>query len=135
MTQEQAQNKFTEWQHAQRQLAEIKEKEMQLRLEVGAHYFPEASAEGTHTIKLPEGWKLQYVTKVSRTLENKKGETNSIASQLPPELRDGTISWKPSLKLKGYKNLPAEYRVLVDSIVTSKPSTPALKLIPPKETK
>jgi hypothetical protein len=134
MTPSEAQQKFVAWQQMAQQLEAIKDQELQLRLEVIDAYFPDRNDEGTHTLKLEEGWKLQCVTRISRRLENAKGETDAVVKQLPPEMADKAVVWKPDLKMRGYRDLPPEYRVLVDSVVTSKPGTPSLKLVPPKET-
>lgn len=134
MTPEQAQEKFTEWMQLQQELADVKAREKVLRMEIGPYYFPDAGPSGSHTLQLTEGWKLEYTTKITRSLENKKGETTSIIKQLPPEHANAAVGWNPSLQMAGYKDLPAQYRTILDSVLTSKPGAPTLKLIPPKGT-
>lgn len=134
MTPSEAQQAFVAWQQIKQQLAAIQEQELKLRLQVIEAYFPDRDDEGTHTLKLEEGWKLQCVTRVNRKLENAKGETSAIVRQLPPEMAEKAVAWKPELKMRGYRDLPPEYRVLLDSVVTSTPGTPSLNLVAPKET-
>lgn len=133
MTPQEAQKAFEDWQRAVDALAQWKAYELSLRRIVGEYYFPDARPDGHHTLKLAEGWSLTFDTKMNRTLENKRGETSKVASQLPPEVAEKTIGWKPSLKMTGYKKLTDEQKALVDSVMTSKPGTPTLTLVPPKK--
>lgn len=126
------QDTFTAWVEAQKALESLKARELELRLAVVTAYFPDAAVEGTHNLDLNDGWKLKLTSRVNRKMENAKGETDSIAKQLPPEVAEKVIAWKPELKLRGYKSLQPEYRALIDSVVTTTPGTPGLALVPPK---
>lgn len=133
MTVAEAQEIFIAWQQMAEQLEALKARELELRLQVAEIYFPEAGDEGTTSMDLNDGWQLKLVKRVNRRLANSKGETDAIVKQLPPEVAEKAIAWKPELKLRDYKKLAPEFRAIIDSVVTTSPGTPSLKLVPPKE--
>lgn len=135
MTVAEAQETFLAWQQLAQQLEALKARELELRLQVAEFYFPEADDEGSTSMDLGEGWKLTLVKRVNRSMANSKGETDAIVKQLPPEVAEKVVGWKPELKLREYRKLAPEYRAVLDSVVTTRPGTPALKLVPPKEDK
>jgi hypothetical protein len=43
------------------------------------------------------------------------------------------IEWQPKLKAKEYKQLTAEARTLLDTVITTTTGMPTLELVPPKK--
>lgn len=127
--------KFERWLELKDLLPKLQKEEMELREVLVQAYFPQAPSEGTSTCKFDNGWQLKLVTAIRRTCENKRGETEAVAAQLPPEVAAEVFRWKPDLKLRGYRELTDGQRALVDSVVTSTPATPQLTMVPPKQEK
>jgi len=124
---------YRRWIEITETLAALKEEELALRLALVEAYFPNADPEGTATLELQDGWELQLTMRMNRTVANGKGEADAVMRQLPPEVAEKVFAWKPSLQLRGYRKLAPDHKALVDSVVTSTPGTPALKLVAPKE--
>lgn len=129
------QDAFTAWLDASKQLEVWKETEARLREQLVEGYFPNADPEGTTKLPLNDGWEMHCTMRMNRKVLNRNGEATKVYQQLPPEVADEVIAWKPDLKLRGYRKLSDEQRALVDTVVESKPGLPSLKLVPPKEEK
>lgn len=127
------QDTFARWYEVQSQLQALKAEELELREQLAEMYFSDAPAEGTTAMDLDGGWQLKCKKTVSRRLSNAKGETTQIVSQLPPEVAEAAVGWKPELRLRGYRKLAPEHKALLDTVLTSKPGRPVLDLVPPKE--
>jgi hypothetical protein len=123
------------WLDAVKALAPLKAAaslEMVLRKSVIATLFP-TPKEGTNTLVLEAGFKLKAVLPIDRKIDI------TVASSLREALEkmnvklDNLIKWEPKLDTKAYKELTEEQREAFDSCITSKPGSPSLEFIEPKE--
>lgn len=123
--------RLTAWKAAKDALDTAKVREAQLRQEVFAAAFPKAK-EGTNTLPLLNGWKLNGKRTINRTLD---------VAALPAvldELRkldvvaDALVDYKPSLNLSMYRALPTDKRKVFEQALTIKDGTPSLEIVPPK---
>lgn len=122
-------NLLGEWYGLQDQLAQIKEREMQLRKQMFAAFFP-TTTEGTAYVELAAGWKLKGVGKIDYGLVAETIET--ILDRLPRGVVQKVIRYKPALVLGEYRKLAEEHRLILAEGVTAKPGAPTLEMIPPK---
>ena len=126
-----------DWDAAKQQLEAAKKLEAQLRNEVSAKVFD--YDEGTVNLELSEGYVLKGTFAVRHTLNNKDDATNkaldkmeSIGGEEGRILADRLVDWKPSLKVAEYDKLPSKYKVIIDSVLTTKSATPTFAIVEPK---
>lgn len=134
MTPEQIQL-LSEWQAAQQDLAIAKsiiDKEMTLRKAVVASFWP-TPKEGVNNMELNAGWKMKY----NRSLEYKVDDAALPACRealfVANVSSDKLFKLTPSLSVTEYRLLDDNIRSIVDKVLTIKPKSPTLELIPPKE--
>lgn len=129
-----------EWEAAAKALANAKEREMELRLQVEQTWFQGHKDEGTENIALQNGFKLKAVFKLNRSMAPKE-QVEQILDQIEALdaegafLADRIVRWKPELDKKEYDNLDPKYKVLIDKVITTKPGAPAIEIIEPKAKK
>ena len=124
--------KLEAWRKCALELSRIKEEEMCLRKEVFASAFVTAT-EGANKLVLQGGWELKATVPYTRTLDQAK--VAEILKELKKAKAPSTlIKTKYELSVTDYKKLEMDdaVRSLIDSILTTKPGTAALELIPPK---
>lgn len=124
--------KLEAWRKCALELSRIKEEEMCLRKEVFASAFV-AATEGANKLALQGGWELKATVPYTRTLDQAK--VAEILKELKKAKAPSTlIKTKYELSVTDYKKLEMDdaARSLIDSILTTKPGTAALELIPPK---
>ena len=124
--------KLEAWRKCALELSRIKEEEMCLRKEVFASAFV-AATEGANKLVLQGGWELKATVPYTRTLDQAK--VAEILKELKKAKAPSTlIKTKYELSVTDYKKLEMDdaVRSLIDSILTTKPVTAALELIPPK---
>lgn len=122
--------KLEQWRLATLELARIKEQEMKLRKELFAEGFP-LTDEGANALDLQDGWVLKATVPYTRTLDQTKvAELLKDLKKMkaPPTL----IKTKYELSVGDYKKLDDAIRAAVDKVLTTKPGTPSMELIPPK---
>lgn len=134
MTPEQIQL-LSDWQAARADLGIAKamvEKEMALRKAVVASFWP-APAEGTNNQDLNAGWKLKYVHSFDYKVDD--AALPLLREELAKEQvsLDGLFKYSAALVLKEYRTLGDNIKSKVDQVLTIKPKSPTLELIPPKE--
>ncbi len=133
LTPEQATAKLDQWyklrQRLEGEFNELINTEMGLRKELFAHYNPNPE-EGTTTLELGAGWKLQMVYGIDRKFD--EPAMDAVFAKLPAGSRDWLVRNKPELQTKTYKEMPADLRKIVDECIVSKPTAPVLRLVPPK---
>lgn len=128
---ENIQDDLKTWYNLQVQLADLKHKEMNLRLKLFGTFFKEPH-EGTNNVPLDKGWVLQATYPISRSVD-----VASLAT-LQPVFRDAKlpvkdlIRYKPELSVGEYRKLSDEQRKLFDQVLIIKPGTPQLELVLPK---
>ena len=127
-----------DWLKAKEELEQSKEREMQLRKAVLKENFDfeEDDREGTQNVELGLGYKLKAVFTLRRTLD--KEGIQVILDKMESDSPEGTllaerlVNWKPELVKREYDALPTKFKKMVDRVVSSKPGTPSLSLIEPK---
>lgn len=131
-----------DWDEAKQQLEAAKKLEATLRAEVAAKVFDYDENElkkGTVNLELTDGYVLKGTFAVRHTLSNKDDATNkaldkmeSIGGEEGRILADRLVDWKPSLKVAEYDKLPSKYKVIIDSVLTTKSATPSFAIVEPK---
>lgn len=124
--------KLEAWRKCALELSRLKEEEMCLRKEIFASAFV-AATEGANKLVLQGGWELKATVPYTRTLDQAK--VADILKELKKAKAPASlIKTKYELSVTDYKKLEMDdaVRSLVDSILTTKPGTPALELIQPK---
>lgn len=133
----------SQWREAQQAMNQWKAEEAKLRKKVLDRFADESIIEGTQNVDTEIG--VLSISKSQRyTLENKNGETQSLAESLSPEDRLRLFSWSAKLNTKEYKQLlkiaEAEtgagvkssktMKLLkqVETVMTIKPGSPQLKI-------
>lgn len=125
---------ISEWTTLEAQLGPLKAKEMELRKQIATALF-KAPKEGTNYADLNKGWRLKLVHKLGYKLDMEQAPI--VAQQLQSIGVDlGTlIKTKYELGTTAYKALSDSTRAVVDQMITITPQSPALELVPPKESK
>lgn len=129
-----------EWERCAKELAELKEKELDLRKMIFDGIFHDP-VEGVNSHDLAHGYKLKGTHKLSRKIiESKVADLKKAVSDPyddPFEVDIVTrvknklsslIKYTPSLVQGEYKKLSDEERLCFDNCLEIKPGTPALKI-------
>lgn len=131
--------KLTEWHAAAAELAAAKplaDKEMALRKEVMALYFP-TPVEGVNNAPLAAGWTLKATHKLDRKIDNAALPT--VRQQLREQFQinpDNLFRTKYELETAQYKALKAinaEAFTLLETALIIKPASPTIELVAPKK--
>lgn len=133
LTHEQCNMLIAEWNQADQQQKFWREKELQLRAALVAEKYTKES--GTERIDLDAGWQLVIERGLDYKLENKNNETADIVDELPEGTEALLIKWTPELKSKNYNDSSDEIKALFKPVLTIKPASPQVKLVPPKASK
>jgi hypothetical protein len=115
-------------------MAPIVEEEKMLRALIVSVAFPKET-EGTHDIDLANGWKLKAALKLDRKVD--EAALPAVVAQLQKMQvnADVLLRVKHEVEVKQYRQLTEEQRKVFDQMLTIKPQTPTLELVPPKEAK
>lgn len=125
---------LTEWHKATQEAEKAKaaiEKEMLLRKKVFALAFPQPK-EGTQNFALNDGFVLKGTYKLERKIDE------AALPAILPRLRElqapveTLFRYKPELSLTVFKNLTAESKLVLSEVITERPTSPTLEIIPPK---
>jgi hypothetical protein len=120
-----------QWLNAREELSRLKAKEILLRDKISRTFF-RAAKEGTNTHELGNGYKLKYVHKLTRDVDE------AMLTNLLPELVkkgvnvEEVVERKPVLKVKAWRDLTPEQHQIFDQCVTTKPATGSLEFVKPK---
>ena len=116
------------------QLRDLKIAEILLRKELFGEAFPEP-VEGTLYLPLGNGWRLKGNYSLSRSVDiTHLGLMREAMDKLGASI-DPLLNWKVDLRMTPYRELSDEARKLFDNIVTTKPDSPKLELVPPTDDK
>jgi len=128
-----------DWIEADEKLTVTKANENRLRKLLVAALFPNHKEEGSETYELPNpDYKITSQFGLNYKLEKDEEAIQQVFDRLGI-LSDGEwiienlFKRKLEIVPKIYNLLPAQYREIVDEIVTIQPSTPQVKFIQPKE--
>lgn len=116
------------WTKAKAELAKIKAREIELRKSIANELFPNPD-EGTNTHELGKGYKVKLVHKLNRTID--EATLASVLARVPGA--EACIKNKPELVIKQFRNLTDDDRLIFEECLITKPGTPALELVIPKE--
>lgn len=107
----------------------LEEEELVLRKALFGHVFPEPR-EGTNRVDLNGGWQLEGQYKLDRKID--EAALPAVFEAMPEGSKDYLVTYRPSLVLQMYRTLPENLLQIFDQCLTTKASTPTLKLVPPK---
>ncbi|QBZ71741.1 hypothetical protein [Pseudomonas phage KP1] len=133
-----------EWEASKKTLETAKEKELILRAAAVATMHDPSKSGSTENVELGNGYKAKMKVPVNygfvKTADNKvdkkriekalqRIEKFGEAGELVAER---LIDWKPSLSLTEYKQLPDNWRKIIDDVVVTSEGTPTLEIVEPK---
>lgn len=127
--------KLQMWQEAKLKADAAKALEMTLRKECLSLAFPDGKI-GTNTMDLAADWKLRGTFKLNYSFD--EAALDAVLSVLANEHQvqtDTLVRTKREPAMTHIKALSDELRLILDEVLISKPGTPELKLVPPKEKK
>lgn len=123
---------LNEWAVLNKQLGEIKSKEMLLRMKIFKGLFLNP-VEGTNTVPLgTEGWVIKAKYPINRKIDV------ALLTARAPELRaagipvDDIVRIVPELAVAEYRKLSEDMQKLFDSVMEVKPGSPSLEIVLPK---
>lgn len=119
------------WRDAKKTLDAAKDAEMQMRKHIVDTHF-DTSHVGTQNIELGEGWKVKAVVKENYVLDGDNDKVDAALDRLEDWQAERLVKWSPRLSVSEYKKLDAEDKAVIDGVLTIKPASPTLELVPPK---
>lgn len=118
-----------EWMVLTKRLEVDKAREIELRKYLGAVFFP-TPEEGVNRIKTADGFEFALEHKINRKLD--EAALDAVMSELPEESPYRNlgvlIQYKPSLVLSGYREMPADQKLIFSQALTETPGTPSLEV-------
>lgn len=123
-------NLLTMWQKAAEELARAKALEMTLRKKIFTDAFSNAP-EGASIVELQDGWKLKATVPYTYALDQTAAP--DVLSKLKKLKATNLMRVKYETSVSAFKALPEDSaaRSLIVPILTIKPGTAAMELIPP----
>lgn len=119
-----------QWWNMQQQLAELKTREMDLRKELFAYYFPNPKS-GKNSYSLTDGFCLEAEYKVEPKMDFE--EFTRLCDT--PEFeaagihRSDVVEYKPEFRHTLFKKLTADKQDLIEQALTWRPAAPAMKIV------
>lgn len=130
MTPEQAFQRLQDWYQKQAQLKSLKSHEHLERAALSEYYFPN-QVEGTNRLELGGGFDLKLQAGFNYKVTEEDLDNVSAADIKKHKLPwDDLFIYKPELSISTYRTLTAEQKAFVDSILTIKPASPQLEIVP-----
>lgn len=122
---------MVEWTELQKQLSDIKAREMALRMKIFKYYFPHP-VEGTNDFPLSNDYVLKAKYPITREID--PGALNALTEEFVTAgiRKDMLVQYKPSLLVKEYRTLTDEQRKLFDQALIVKPGSPQMEIVLPK---
>lgn len=120
------------WSLNQALLKELKTVEMEQRKQIAEKMFPDAK-NGTNKHELGAGYVLKYVCGEETKLDPTVFEL--LRPDLPEHVIDKAVKFTPSLIAKGFKDLSMEDREKLEDALVTKPKSPTMEIVAPKEEK
>ncbi len=131
------------WQEAKVAAAQAVIRERELRTQVVAALFPDATL-GTNNLDIGNNWKLKFVKSINYKLDTKDldattGEHNTdralniirSTGNDGPFIADRLVKWKPELSVAEYKMLSDTHKKIIDKGVTTSDALPEIELVSP----
>lgn len=120
------------WWAIKQKLQMLNFEEKTLRSAIVKHFFPDP-VEGTNTQDMPKGWKLKLTHKLERKID--EAALDAVLEKLPEGSRDKLVRFKPELNKRGYNALHEVQKEIFEEALITKPASPQLTLVEPKEKK
>jgi hypothetical protein len=131
---------LVEWDKLKKQLAALKEEELDLRKYIVNRAFPDKH-EGANTQDLGNGYKLKSTIKYNYILDKDNIKIEKALDELSKIdnqgsfIADRLISWHPTLCLQEYRELESKYKIIIDKVITITDGASTLEIKAPKEKK
>lgn len=125
-------NKVNTWNVVSKNLKIMKGEEMKLRKEIIADAFPDAKV-GTTKVDLGAGYSLKATIKEKTEID--EAALPAILEKVAKGTFDKTVVYKPKFSATGFKCLPDEAKEILREALITKPATPGLEIVVPKEKK
>lgn len=128
-----------QWHDMAQKLDAMKESEANLRAACVKAFFG-MPAEGINNLELGRGYKLKCVGKINYNLGGSTevvGALEAIAA-INDEgkfIAERLVKWEPKLSISEYRKLPEMFKLILDKVLTTKPGSPQLEIIEPKDAK
>lgn len=117
--------KCAEWERQKELIKVTQASEKQLRLEILKEAFGENKIGSLKTIR--SGLTIKGGFGIEHKVDSKAFASALASDSIPDEAMDG-IRTKYELDKKGYDNLGAEFQLILDDFITSKPTLPTLEI-------
>lgn len=130
LTQAKQEELIAEWNRADQQQKFWKDKEKTLRDKVVSEFY--TKDKGTQNVALRDDWTLKIERSEDYKLENSNGETEDVLEEFDDATAKLLVKWKPEINKKNFDALSEENKAKFNAVLTIKPSSPQVKLIPPK---
>lgn len=130
MTPEQAFQRLQEWYQEKERLAALKVHEHLERVALSDYYFKDPR-EGTNRLDLGGGFDLKLDHGYNYKVD--EADLDNVAAADIKKLKlpwDDLFVYKPELHLKTYRSLTAEQKKFVDGLLSIKPASPQLSVVP-----
>ena len=121
---------IADWNQADQQQKFWRDKETTLRAELVTKLY--TKTKGTEHIPLRAGWELTIERGEDYKLNNKNGEVLALVDELSEEVAGLVLKWVPEIVKRNYDALSEETKAKFNNVLTIKPASPQVKLLPPK---
>lgn len=133
LTQAQANQLIADWFNAKQQLDHWKNREIELRNGLVKQFY--TKTKGTQRVEIEAGWQLVIERGEDYKLDNKEGLVDKALENFDETMAALLVTWKPDISKKTYDALPDDSKAHFNNCLEIKPSSPQVKLEPPKATK
>lgn len=108
--------------------------EREAREALVAYAFPDGMKEGSgNKQEIGYGMLLQVDHKITRKITDMAlFEQKRASGEIPTDVVDALVRFKPELSISGWKAAPASARLYFADVVEEKPGTPSVKIVPQK---
>lgn len=133
------QRKLSQWQTQKLVAERAKADEVKLRKEFVEFAFSKEKLEGTERLKLANGYEVKAVKELNYSFTSEEDLEKALIT-LADTGPYGAFIVQRLIKItyelvKGeYRKLTPEHKAIIDPVIETKESTPALEIIPPKGT-
>jgi hypothetical protein len=117
----------SELRSVQDQIAALNDKAGELKLEIIGHVGLREEGEQSFHIEHPDGRQFRVKTRQDFSRLVDPEQARNLSENLPAQIFDDCFSYKPSLRLSGYRAIAdtnPKLRRLVDTAITSRPLPP-----------
>jgi hypothetical protein len=123
------------WYAASNAFKAAQEEERKLRAELVKQLCLPEMEKGIARFICPLDWVLEVTKSLDYKLENSNGELDDVLKEFPDAVADMLVRWKPELSVRNYEQLAPEHKAKFNAVLSIKPGTPSVKLLPPKPAK